>query len=123
MLFKEIAMFSKEALRTATIICRERVEVLVVNREVVLEYCPDVFQREYEEKLNVLRSAVKIFIFTLHTRKVQRQSFRFSLINRCQSLEVLIYFIHYKKRVPEGWHLLQGIVVEFLFNSRMFRNH
>lgn len=54
--FGEIALISEEARRTATIICRERVEVLVVNRETILEYCPDVFQREYEEKLQVMRS-------------------------------------------------------------------
>lgn len=54
--FGEIALISEEAKRTATIICRERVEVLVVNRETILEYCPDVFQREYEEKLQVMRS-------------------------------------------------------------------
>ena len=52
---QEIALISEEARRTATIICRERVEVLVVNRETILEYCPDVFQREYEEKLQVMR--------------------------------------------------------------------
>lgn len=52
---QEIALISEEARRTATIICRERVEVLVVNRETILEYCPDVFQREYEEKLRVMR--------------------------------------------------------------------
>ena len=52
---QEIALISEEARRTATIICRERVEVLMVNRATILEYCPDVFQREYEEKLRVMR--------------------------------------------------------------------
>ncbi|KAK3727001.1 hypothetical protein QZH41_019040, partial [Actinostola sp. cb2023] len=37
-----------------SIICRERVEVLVVNRETVMEHCPDVFHKEYEEKYTVL---------------------------------------------------------------------
>lgn len=54
--FGEIALISEEAKRTATIICRERVELLVVNRATILEYCPDVFQREYDEKIKVMRS-------------------------------------------------------------------
>jgi len=54
--FGEIALISDESTRTASIICRERVEVLVVNRETILEYCPDVFQREYDEKIQVMRS-------------------------------------------------------------------
>ncbi|CAH3156566.1 unnamed protein product [Porites lobata] len=53
--FGEIALISEEAIRTATIICRERVEVLVVNRETILQYCPDVFQREYDEKVQVMK--------------------------------------------------------------------
>lgn len=52
---QEIALISEEAIRTATIICRERVEVLVVNRETILQYCPDVFQREYDEKVQVMK--------------------------------------------------------------------
>lgn len=54
--FGEIALISEEAKRTATIICRERVEVLVVNRETILNYCPDVFQREHDEKIRVMKS-------------------------------------------------------------------
>ncbi|XP_074638700.1 uncharacterized protein LOC141897140 isoform X1 [Acropora palmata] len=54
--FGEIALISEEAKRTATIICRERVEVVAVNRETILKYCPDVFQREYDEKIQVMRS-------------------------------------------------------------------
>ncbi|KXJ13918.1 Cyclic nucleotide-binding domain-containing protein 2 [Exaiptasia diaphana] len=53
--FGEIALMTPDARRTATIICRERVEVLVVNRETVMEHCPDVFQRDFDEKFNVLR--------------------------------------------------------------------
>lgn len=44
-----------DAKRTATIICRERAEVLIVNRETVMEHCPDVFQQDFDEKFNVLR--------------------------------------------------------------------
>ena len=55
MFSQEIALISEEAIRTATIICRERVEVLVVNRETILQYCPDVFQREYDEKVQVMK--------------------------------------------------------------------
>ncbi|KAK3744008.1 hypothetical protein QZH41_010351, partial [Actinostola sp. cb2023] len=54
--FGEIALMTEAARRTATIICRERVEVLVVNRETVMEHCPDVFHKEYEEKYTVLRA-------------------------------------------------------------------
>lgn len=63
---QEIALISEEARRTATIICRERVEVLVVNRETILEYCPDVFHREYEEKLHVMRRALANTVCIVH---------------------------------------------------------
>ncbi|XP_031557678.1 uncharacterized protein LOC116294259 [Actinia tenebrosa] len=52
----EIALMTEDACRTATIICRERVEVLVVNRETVMEHCPDVFQKEFQEKMSILKS-------------------------------------------------------------------
>ena len=52
---QEIALFSEEAKRTASIICREQVEVVLVNRETILEHCPDVFQQESLEKMRVLR--------------------------------------------------------------------
>jgi hypothetical protein len=52
---QEIALITEDACRTATVICRERVEVLVVNRETVMEHCPDVFQNEFQEKFNILK--------------------------------------------------------------------
>ena len=62
---QEIALISKDARRTASIMCRERVEVLLVDRENIFEYCPDVFHREHQDKIQALRLATKGIITIL----------------------------------------------------------
>lgn len=47
--------------RTATITCREDAELLTVDKELFGKLCPEIFERELDEKINFIRSVTHVY--------------------------------------------------------------
>ena len=51
---KELSLL-KDMPRTATLTCRDNCELLSVDKEIFAKLCPQIFDRELDEKVKFLR--------------------------------------------------------------------
>ena len=53
-LLQELALLGSGGKRTASIICRETTELFEIEKETFLEVCPDIFEKELNEKMDAV---------------------------------------------------------------------
>ena len=66
--FGEIA-FLRKTTRTATVVCCEDSELLMVDKELFDKFCPNLFEEQLREKVSNSYIYVYIYMYILYTAK------------------------------------------------------